>query len=75
MHGPGEVKLDGKTDVLTAQLSGSGNLNARQLWTGQAEVTVRGPGNAVVNVSDKGSADRSRLVTYQRNGTRQSASN
>jgi hypothetical protein len=75
MHGPGEVKLDGKTEMLSAQLSGSGNLNARQLWTGQADVTVRGPGNAVVNVSDRGGADHSRLVTYERNGTRQSASN
>ena len=61
MHGPGEVKLEGKTDTLVAQLSGSGSLNARQLWTSQADVTVRGPGNAVVNVADK-------AVTYDRKG-------
>ncbi len=60
MHGPGEVKLDGKTANLTAHVSGSGNLNARQLWAKQADVTVRGPGNAVVNVNDK-------PTTYERN--------
>ena len=74
MHGPGEVKLEGKTAALTAQLSGSGNLNARQLWAGQADVIVRGPGNAVVNVNGK-AAEQSRLVTYERNGTREKASN
>jgi hypothetical protein len=68
MNGPGEVKLDGKVDNLNAQLSGSGNLNARSLWANQADVTVRGPGNAVVNVKAK--ADQSRLVTYERSGMR-----
>ena len=53
MQGPADVKLDGKADNLTAQLSGSGNLNARQLWTKQADVTVRGPGQAVVTVNEK----------------------
>jgi hypothetical protein len=74
MHGPGEVKLDGKTATLTAQLSGSGNLNAKQLWAGQADVIVRGSGNAVVNVNGK-AAEQSRLVTYERTGTRDKANN
>lgn len=57
MNGPGQVTLAGKTDKLDAQLSGSGELHARQLWAGQAEVVVHDPGSAMVNVK---TADKSR---------------
>ncbi|MBA5689456.1 GIN domain-containing protein [Rugamonas apoptosis] len=66
MNGSGQVTLAGKTDKLHAQLSGSGDLNARQLSAGQAEVVVRGPGTAMVNVK---TADKARLLTFDRSGT------
>jgi hypothetical protein len=72
--GPGDVRLDGRTATLSAMLNGSGNLSARQLWTGQASVTVRGPGTAVVNLKEQGS-DHARLVTYERTGMRERAAN
>jgi hypothetical protein len=68
MQGPGDIKLDGRTEQLTAQVNGSGSLNARQLLAQQAEVNVRGPGNAVVNLNGKG--EHPQLITYERRGQR-----
>ncbi|MFC7652842.1 GIN domain-containing protein [Pseudoduganella danionis] len=70
IQGPGDIKLDGRTEQLTAQLNGSGNLNARQLLTQQTDIQVRGPGNAVVNQAGRTSGERTQLVTYERRGQR-----
>jgi hypothetical protein len=72
MSGPGEADIDGTVDAVSAQLSGSGSLDGHGLVAGKADVAVRGPGNAVVNV--KGDAKtamggQARLVTIDRRGT------
>jgi hypothetical protein len=43
LSGPGNMILSGNTTVLSAQVSGSGDLDARQLCTRQTDVTVHGP--------------------------------
>jgi hypothetical protein len=43
LSGPGNMILSGNTTVLSAQVSGSGDLDARQLCTRQTDVTVQGP--------------------------------
>jgi hypothetical protein len=69
MSGAGDVHLDGAVDAATAQLSGPGNLDAHGLVAGHADVSVRGPGEAVLNVKSKG-AERLRQMTFDRSGTR-----
>jgi archaellum component FlaG (FlaF/FlaG flagellin family) len=78
MSGPGGVHLRGKAASLNAQLSGSGNLDARDMLTAKADVQVRGPGNAVVNVKGKVDAqgrqivtDKEKVVWIDRSGTRE----
>jgi hypothetical protein len=73
LAGPGGAHLEGRTARLTAQLTGSGNIDGSALQADQAQVSVRGPGNAVVTVAGKvetfNRADASRLVTMERDGT------
>lgn len=80
MSGPGDSEIEGSVDQVKAQLSGSGSLEARHLLAGHADVVVRGPGTAVVNVRSKTDAktdaktvmaEKSRLVTIDRSGARQ----
>lgn len=75
MSGPGGVQLRGWTSNLNAQVTGSGSLDARDMLAKQAEVNVRGPGNATVNVEGKVAAqgqqlisDKQRVVTVDRRG-------
>jgi hypothetical protein len=75
MSGPGGVQLRGWTSTLNAQVTGSGSLDARDMLARQAEVNVRGPGNATVNVEGKVAAqgqqlvsDKQRVVTVDRRG-------
>jgi hypothetical protein len=73
MSGPGDALLDGTVAQLDAQLSGSGSLDARRTLAEHANVAVRGPGSAVVNVRRKGdprnrAQDQARLVTVERGG-------
>ena len=51
--GPFDVTLEGRTDQLTALLTGPGELDGRALQANAANVTVRGPGSATVNVRGK----------------------
>lgn len=77
MSGPGDAEIDGSVDAVNAQLSGPGSLDARRLLAGHADVVVRGPGTAVVNVRAKlgdktAMLEKSRLVTIDRRGAHQS---
>jgi hypothetical protein len=73
LTGPGGAKLAGSVGTLSAQLSGSGDLDARGLAVRNAtDVAVRGPGNALVNVKDKG-AGKARLMTIERGGAHMAA--
>jgi hypothetical protein len=49
----GDVTLKGESDVLEADLSSAGNLNAAELKVREAEVNVSSAGDADVNVSEK----------------------
>ncbi|WP_317204025.1 GIN domain-containing protein [Janthinobacterium sp.] len=75
MQGPGDAALSGSTDSIDAELSGPGNLDARRLLAGHAELRVRGPGQAFVNVRRKPGAEpggaASRVVRVDRAGARQ----
>lgn len=75
MSGPGGVELRGWTGTLNANVSGPGNLDARDMLAKQAEVNVRGAGNATINVQGKVAAqgqqldsDKQRVVTVDRRG-------
>lgn len=75
MQGPGDAALSGSTGSIDAELSGPGKLDARQLLAGHAELRVRGPGLAFVNVRRKPGAEpgggASRVVRVDRAGARQ----
>lgn len=76
MTGPGDAEITGTVDTVNAQLSGSGDLDARHLLAGTADVVVRGPGSAVVNVKPKGDAKtamlgRPHLLHVDRRGSSQ----
>jgi autotransporter translocation and assembly factor TamB len=45
MSGPGNVTLSGEANKLEAEISGSGDLQARSLRVGSATVRSRGPGS------------------------------
>jgi hypothetical protein len=74
MSGPGGATIDGTVEQVSAQLSGSGSLEGRQLQAARAEIDVRGPGSAAVNVEPK--ADKraaragSQLLVVERNSRR-----
>jgi hypothetical protein len=73
---PGFAILSGRTGLVSEWRPGSGSLDARNLLAGQADVLVRGPGNAVVNVKAKADAgpallEKSRVVTVERSAARQ----
>jgi hypothetical protein len=61
--GPADVTLSGRTDHLTAQLSGPGTLDGHALQANGANVTVRGPGSATVNVRGKLETQSGRLAS------------
>lgn len=49
----GDITLTGETDMLKADLSSAGDLNAYELKTREADISVSSAGDANVNVSDK----------------------
>lgn len=49
LSGSGDIVLKGKTDSFTSKISGSGNVNASNLKSKTADVTVSGSGNSVVS--------------------------
>jgi hypothetical protein len=49
MDGPGDARIDGSVDQLSAQINGSGSLEGRRLNAAQTDIMVRGPGSATVN--------------------------
>ena len=51
--GPADVTLEGRTAQLTAHIAGPGTLEGQSLQANDADVTVRGPGSATVNVRGK----------------------
>jgi len=72
--GPGPVTLSGSVGLLTVHLSGSGGLDAKGLLANRADVNVKGPGSAVVNVRAKkttASQTASRIVLVDREGAHQ----
>jgi hypothetical protein len=74
MDGPGDARIDGSVDQVSAQIRGSGSLEGRRLTAGQTDIAVRGPGSAAVNVAGNGngrtSLERSQLLLVDRSGTR-----
>jgi len=48
MSGPGEARLAGTVDSVQARLIGSGALDGRKLSAAKTEVTVEGPGDAMI---------------------------
>lgn len=59
--GPADVTLTGRTEQLTAHLAGPGTLDGHALQANGANVTVRGPGSATVNVRGKLETQSGRL--------------
>jgi hypothetical protein len=49
----GDVSLTGEVDNLEADLSSAGDLNANDLKTREADISVSSAGNADINVSEK----------------------
>lgn len=49
LSGSGGIVLKGKTDSFTSKTSGSGNVNASNLKSKAADITVSGSGNNIVN--------------------------
>jgi hypothetical protein len=49
ISGSGGITSVGKTDQLSLTISGSGSMQARDLVSGAAEITVNGSGEAVIN--------------------------
>ena len=74
MDGPGDARIDGSVDQLSARINGSGSLAGRRLNVGQSDIQVRGPGSAAVNLAgtDKRNAERGQLLV-DRSGTHRSA--
>ena len=70
LRGPGNVQLDGRAERITAELTGSGTLQARRLSVRQTDINVRGPGSASVNQVREGGG-REELVQVERGGRRQ----
>jgi hypothetical protein len=71
MSGPADAHIDGTVDQVNAQLSGAGSLEARRLAAAHADIQVRGPGSAAVNLTGGGKrlADRSSMLLVDRRGT------
>jgi hypothetical protein len=53
LNGASDIKASGKTGVFTARISGSGNINARALYAGDADISIDGAGDATVYASGK----------------------
>lgn len=53
IEGAGDIKASGKTKNFRVDVSGSGDLKAKDLKAENVEVSVNGAGNAVVNASKK----------------------
>jgi hypothetical protein len=70
MRGPGNVRLQGHAERISAELSGSGSLQARRLSVRQTDINVCGPGSAAVNQVLEGGG-REELVQVERGGRRQ----
>lgn len=49
VSGSGGITAEGKTDHLSLTISGSGSMQAHDLVSGAAEVTINGSGEAVIN--------------------------
>ncbi|QNA88349.1 hypothetical protein G4G28_07240 [Massilia sp. Dwa41.01b] len=64
---PRQGSLEGQVERISADLSGSGSLEARRLTVRQSDVNVRGPGSARVNPVRKESG-RAEVVAVERSG-------
>lgn len=53
IDGSGDIKASGKTKNLKVDVSGSGDLKAKELKSENANISVNGAGNAIVNASKK----------------------
>jgi hypothetical protein len=49
----GDITLRGEADMLRADLSSAGDLNAYELQTREAEISVSSAGDADINVSER----------------------
>jgi hypothetical protein len=54
MNGPGDARIDGSVEQLSAQINGSGSLEGRRLNAAQTDIMVRGAGTAAVNRKSDG---------------------
>ncbi|MGH8560111.1 MAG: head GIN domain-containing protein, partial [Methylococcales bacterium] len=52
LNGSGDVEADGSTDELSVRISGSGNMDAKQLTTDKAVIQILGSGDMEVTVKD-----------------------
>lgn len=76
IDGTADVTLEGRTEQLTVQLTGPAELDGSALQANVANVTVRGPGSATVNVRGKlqtqsgqlAASGQPRLLTVDRRG-------
>lgn len=57
VNGPGSINLTGKTAKLEVYLTGVGDLKASDFKTNSANVSVNGPGDAYINVSESLNVD------------------
>jgi hypothetical protein len=76
MSGPGSARVEGKVQLVKAQLSGSGGLDGRRLRAERAEIAVTGPANATVNVPERGgrrNRGEDELLVVDRSGSRHRA--
>ena len=53
INGAGDFSASGKTGTFVASISGSGNVNARQLQAGEVDISIDGAGDAIVYASGK----------------------
>ena len=53
INGAGDFRASGKTGAFVASISGSGNVNARQLQADEVDISIDGAGDAAVYASGK----------------------
>jgi hypothetical protein len=69
IKGAGDISSSGKTGTFVASISGSGNVNARELLADEVDISIDGAGDAVVTASGtlKASIDGAGNITYYGN--------
>jgi hypothetical protein len=57
VHGPGDIDVHGRTDLLTVEVNGSGDVDLDRLVTTDAAITIRGSGDVVAGPTGSARVD------------------